>query len=82
MTFAELARQESAGAKRAWAVGDTIAKLEADPHYTAPKRTQPSIAERVKPYIGSGMQRRDVAEALGCSEGGVSYALNKLGATL
>lgn len=65
-----MAARENKAARRTWDAGGSV--------YVGRK----NIAERVKPYIGSGMTQSAVARELGCSTVSVHTALKRLGAKL
>ena len=66
----KMAARENKAARRTWDVGGGA--------HVGRK----NIAERVKPYIGSGMTQTAVAKELGCSTVSVHTALKRLGETL
>ena len=70
-TPAEFAAAESRAARKTW-----------DQWGNSSTQDRPSIADRVVPYIGSGMLQREVAAELGCNRQTVSKALKELGAKL
>lgn len=48
-----------------------------------PRRfSQKNVAEKVRPYLGSGLSRSEVARRIGCSRPAVSDALKKIGGEL
>jgi predicted XRE-type DNA-binding protein len=74
------AEREMRACRRAWNLGD----VEGDwiGEVVPSKGRKRTIAERIKPYIGTGMKQREVAEILGCTRGPIVKALKKLGARL
>jgi len=48
-----------------------------------PRRfSQKNVAEKVRPYLGSGLSRSEVARRIGCTRPAVSDALKKIGGQL
>ncbi|UOA14499.1 hypothetical protein DSM109990_01305 [Sulfitobacter dubius] len=43
---------------------------------------QKTIAERVRPFLGQGLSRREVADRIRCTPRSVGYALEKIGGAL
>lgn len=71
MTPQQLAAAENRATRIAW--GE-----KPDPR----RFSQKNVAEKVRPYLGSGLSRSEVARRIGCSRPAVSDALKKIGGAL
>lgn len=79
--MAKVAKAEMRACNRAWNLGDVQGHRVGDATALRNHGKQ-TIAERIKPYIGTGMKQHEVAEILGCTRGPIVKALKKLGAKL
>jgi len=71
MTPHQVAAAENRAARIAWG--------EPPDGRTAQQKT---VAERVRPFLGQGLSRREVANLIGCTTRSVGYALEKIGGAL
>lgn len=67
MTPMQVAEIENRAARRSW--GER-------PDST--KHRSKNVAEKVRPYLGSGISRKDVAALIGCTPPAISDALKKI----
>ena len=74
--FREMARRESEASRKAWAMGDDFEPIARPSGKTI---IAGSVADRLIPYVGSGLSQSEVASILGCTRGPIVKACKRLG---